>query len=176
MTFSLGPGDGFDLTRHLQDDGSRLPPRYRLWWNGHDLVLLGWQRSVIRFFTSFVVPNKSSIALGVQPSFSSWDVILSVLKQIPWPFVLFGLSVIFVSAAYSLPPLRLSANALGELCVSYVLTFVTPTVGLLIQDGRFTYDFWLTLLPLFIVNASRMIVMNIPDRDGDSKGNKVSFY
>jgi 1,4-dihydroxy-2-naphthoate octaprenyltransferase len=52
------------------------------------------------------------------------------------------------------------------------LTFVTPTVGLLIQGGNFTYDFWKTLLPLFIVNASRMIVMNIPDRLGDEQGGK----
>lgn len=93
---------------------------------------------------------------------------------LPWGFILLGLSAFAVAIAYSVEPFKLSSQALGELCVSYVLTFVTPCVGLLSQGGSVTWEVVYTLLPLFILNANRMIVMNIPDREGDEKGDKIT--
>jgi 1,4-dihydroxy-2-naphthoate octaprenyltransferase len=114
----------------------------------------------------------------VLPSIWSLDsvaeLILAVLHSVPWGFVLFGLSTFFVAWAYSLPPLRLSANALGEVCVSYVLTFTTPVVGCLLQQGQLSYGFVTLLLPLFLMNLNRMVIMNIPDREGDGKADKVT--
>lgn len=115
------------------------------------------------------VPLPNPLSLSSLASY-----VRSVLASTPWTFVSFGLSTFFVAAAYSLPPLRLSANALGEVCVAYVLTFATPAVGCLMQDGHVTLGFVKLLLPLMLANLSRMIVMNIPDREGDSKGGKTT--
>ncbi|EDQ90769.1 uncharacterized protein MONBRDRAFT_31623 [Monosiga brevicollis MX1] len=97
-----------------------------------------------------------------------------ILRAAPWPFVAFGLSTFAVAFAYSLPPLRLSANALGEICVSYVLTFVTPVVGCLLQDGQIDHHFLVILVPIFMMNLNRMVIMNIPDRAGDAKAQKIT--
>lgn len=129
---------------------------------------------ILAFLAGFSTVWRYLVLAGTPPTLRSWPAVINVISHIPWDFVLFCFSVAFVAVAYSLPPFRLSANALGELCVSYVLTFVTPVVGLLSQGGRLDSQFCLLLLPLFIVNASRMIVMNIPDRKGDEQGGKVT--
>ena len=100
--------------------------------------------------------------------------VVQTFAHLPLAFVLFGLSVFFVAFAYSVPPLRLSAVGLGELCVSYVLTFTVPVVGCLLQGGALTYDFFLLLTPIFLMNLNRMIIMNIPDRAGDRAAGKVT--
>lgn len=87
-------------------------------------------------------------------------------------FAFYGISVLFVSIAYSVKPFQFSYNALGEVIVSYVLTFVAPILGCVIQNGLISRNLLFSLMPLFINNMSRMIVMNIPDRDGDLKGGK----
>jgi 1,4-dihydroxy-2-naphthoate octaprenyltransferase len=99
---------------------------------------------------------------------------MRVLRVLPWDFIGLGLSVFVVAIAYSIEPFKLSSHALGELCVSYVLTLVTPVVGLLGQGGRISLDILTVLIPLFIINANRMVVMNIPDRAGDEEGGKVT--
>jgi 1,4-dihydroxy-2-naphthoate polyprenyltransferase len=118
---------------------------------------------VLRFVTN-INGSASSDLLFSDPSL--------FFKSIPWSFVLLGFSVFAVAIAYSVEPFKLSSHALGELCVSYVLTFVTPSVGILSQGGHLDWHVVYTLLPLFIVNANRMVVMNIPDRDGDEEGGK----
>lgn len=92
--------------------------------------------------------------------------------HLPTDFVLIGVSVVAVAFAYSVEPLRLSAQGLGEPCVSYVLTFAAPGVGYVLQGGVLDRTFLEHILPLFVINIARMIVMNIPDREGDLKGGK----
>ena len=95
-------------------------------------------------------------------------------QAFPWEFVLLGLSVLVVALAYSLPPFHLAANSLGELAVSYVLAFATPAVGLLSQGGEITLEFIQLIVPLFLINTARMMVMNVPDRAGDAAGGKIT--
>jgi len=89
-------------------------------------------------------------------------------------FIFYGLSVLFTSIAYSIEPYKLAYNSLGELIVSYVLTFATPIMGCIVQNGTITIQLIYILIPLFINNAIRMIVMNIPDKDGDKKAGKIT--
>jgi 1,4-dihydroxy-2-naphthoate polyprenyltransferase len=93
-------------------------------------------------------------------------------RSIPYDFFLFGMSVLFLSIAYSVKPFQLSYHALGEVIVSYVITFATPVVGCIVQNGYIGMDLIKILIPLFINNFTRMLVMNLPDKDGDKKGNK----
>jgi 1,4-dihydroxy-2-naphthoate octaprenyltransferase len=115
------------------------------------------------------------VRLGVAPaSLLSVGGFRDALLLVPWQFVAVGFAVLAVAAAYSLPPLRLSANALGELCVAFVLSFAAPAVGLLTQNGRITPQFVEVLLPFILLSFARMVVMNIADRDGDAKANKFT--
>ena len=92
----------------------------------------------------------------------------ALLAALPLEYVLIGVSVILVATAYSLPPLRLSAHALGEVCVAYVLTFAAPLTGLYAQGGHLSFEAACILLPACLVNLNRMIIMNLPDRVGDA--------
>ena len=55
-----------------------------------------------------------------------------------------------------------------------MLTFCTPAVGLLIQGGQLDLAFVQSLIPFFIISSVRMMVMNIPDREGDRQGGKIT--
>lgn len=115
------------------------------------------------------------VRLGVAPaSLLSLDGFAAALLLVPWQFVALGLAVLAVAAAYSVPPIRLSANALGELCVAFVLSFAAPCVGLLTQAGHITPAFVEALLPFCLLSFARMVVMNIADREGDAKANKFT--
>lgn len=115
------------------------------------------------------------VRLGVAPaSLLSLDGFRAALALVPWQFVALGLAVLAVAAAYSVPPVRLSANALGELCVAFVLSFAAPAVGLLTQAGEITPAFVEALLPFCLLSFARMVVMNIADREGDAKANKLT--
>lgn len=96
----------------------------------------------------------------------------ALFAALPLEYVLIGVSVIAVALAYSLPPMRLSAHALGEVCVAYVLTFAAPLTGLYAQGGHLSFEVACILLPACLVNLNRMIVMNLPDREGDALDNK----
>lgn len=98
----------------------------------------------------------------------------AIIMEIPVQYVLLGVSVMAVTMLYSLPPFRLSANALGEVCVAYVLTFALPLTGLYAQSGHTDFSVVAALLPACVINLNRMIVMNIPDRAGDLADNKLT--
>ena len=51
---------------------------------------------------------------GVLVDWSAPASVWAALPLAPWPMIATGLSVLAIAAAYSVPPLRLSANALGE--------------------------------------------------------------
>lgn len=124
-----------------------------------------------------LLPERFSADSGLMSLFSLTPddfVTLVTSDHFPLQFVIVGFSVLFVALAYSLPPLHLSANSLGELAVSYVLTFCTPAVGLLIQGGVVDLAFVQSMVPFFIISSVRMMIMNIPDREGDRLGGKVT--
>ncbi|EGD72828.1 hypothetical protein PTSG_04557 [Salpingoeca rosetta] len=134
------------------------------------LAFLSGAACVLRF-----VNIRHGVPLDIpQSTDDALELVTSTFAHLPHAFVLFGVSVFFVAFAYSLPPLRLSAVGLGEVCVSYVLTFSTPVVGCLLQGGSITFRFVLLLIPIFIMNLNRMIIMNIPDRHGDAAAGKVT--
>lgn len=133
-------------------------------------ALIAGASSVLRY-----VALHAGVNMAIPENFDdALAIITATMHNLPYSFVLFGLSVFFVAFAYSLPPFRLSAVGMGEVCVSYVLTLSTPVVGCLLQGGQVTVHFLLLLIPLFLFNVSRMVIMNIPDRAGDLAAGKVT--
>ena len=118
--------------------------------------------------------NIPSFQLLISSLTSSSSLMEEILTTFPISFILIGFSVLILSIFYSLEPIRLSKRGIGEWIVSYVLTIATPSVGVLIQGGEISTSFIMNLLPLFLLNTVRMMIMNIPDKDGDEKGGKVT--
>ena len=86
-----------------------------------------------------------------------------------------GLCAIALAWAYSAPPIRLAGRGLGELTVVLVLNVLTPIMGCVMQSGRFEASLFASLLPLCLIGYVRMLVMSIPDREGDAATNKRTF-
>jgi len=140
-------------------------PRWLAWWLGTLFAsgsLLGGAATVERYWF-----REHGLSLG---DFLRRPALIWL--HLPTEFVLLGLSVVAVAYAYSCRPLRLCERGVGELCVSYVLTFAAPGVGCLLQGGDLDLLFVCHVLPASIINAARMVVMNIPDRAGDEAGGK----
>ena len=95
--------------------------------------------SVPGFFVKLV-----QVMQGTDPDFGDMYSFLTTM----WPmeFIWIGISVLFVSIAYSVNPLRLSARGLGELCVSYVLTFAAPAIGTCIFIYIYAIHNWHTYI------------------------------
>lgn len=106
------------------------------WTGGSQVLVKGLlnrstaaRMSIATFLLSFVagiatIVRYLSFRVGISPSsLLSIFGFIDACKLVPWDFVLIGFSVLLVAFVYSSPPFRLSANALGECCVAYVLSF-----------------------------------------------------
>lgn len=165
------------FNEHADYEVDKLNENAGAWTGGSKVLAKGWLPRKAALIMGWLLLIFGSVFGGVATIaryiYVHHDGVIA-WSSIPWDFVLMGISVAFVSVAYSVPPFRLCARGLGELCVSYVLTFGTPVVGFVVQGGVLNSWFFIVLLPVFIVNAARMVVMNIPDREGDAKGDKIT--
>ena len=104
------------------------------------------------------------------------NVLMRIAPHNQLSFFSHGFSVLFVAIAYTKPPFKLCYRGMGELCVSYVLCYCTPYVGLITQNGHITWEFLTMLFPLIVFNGIRMIVMNIPDKHSDQLSGKSRSF
>eukprot|EP01090_Pellita_catalonica_P023265 TRINITY_DN946_c0_g1_i1.p1 TRINITY_DN946_c0_g1~~TRINITY_DN946_c0_g1_i1.p1 ORF type:complete len:362 (-),score=16.90 TRINITY_DN946_c0_g1_i1:341-1426(-) len=157
----------------LRDD---LLPRWVALLTGSLLLLLTFFSGAftsLRFVQVRHLQSESIFQLFWQGIYAKPAAIWPLL---PWSMVLIGASVMLIAAAYSLPVLgRLSSLGLGEFCVAYVLGYCAPAVGAAAQHGDvFAADFVWAMLPAIFLGYARMLVMNIPDREGDQLGGKIT--
>jgi 1,4-dihydroxy-2-naphthoate polyprenyltransferase len=68
---------------------------------------------------------------------------------------------------YTAPPLRLNYRGLGEVTTAGMLTVLTPVLACYLQAGTIPGLLPAVVVPLFLVMAARMMVMNLIDRDAD---------
>ena len=71
---------------------------------------------------------------------------------------------------YTAPPLRLNYHGLGEVTVAVVLSLSVPLLAVGLQVDRLAAPAWLlgALLPILVLQAARMLTMNLADHDGDA--------
>jgi 1,4-dihydroxy-2-naphthoate octaprenyltransferase len=81
-------------------------------------------------------------------------------------------AAIALAWGYSAPPVRLVGRGLGELTVVTVLNVLTPLFGCVMQLGLVSGRLFAVALPLGIIGYARMLVMSIPDREGDAAAGK----
>lgn len=82
------------------------------------------------------------------------------------------LAAIALAWMYSAPPFRLVGRGLGELTVVLVLNVLTPAFGHVVQRGALSDAALVVAIPLGLIGYMRMLVMSIPDREGDAAAGK----
>jgi 1,4-dihydroxy-2-naphthoate octaprenyltransferase len=89
--------------------------------------------------------------------------------------------VLFGCWAYSAPPFKLHSRGLGELTVALIVTTLTPLYSLALQVGSWPrvesmlLPFGLMILPLAILQFTRILVLNIPDYAADREVGKKTL-
>ncbi|MFI5297528.1 MAG: prenyltransferase [Polyangiales bacterium] len=82
------------------------------------------------------------------------------------------LAAIALAWMYSTPPFRLVGRGLGEITVVVVLNVLTPLFGLVVQGGTIGVRLFAVVVPLGVIGYMRMLIMSIPDREGDALAGK----
>lgn len=123
-----------------------LPPELSYW--------LGVAVMIILAISTVVLPNRAS--------------------------VICLLLILVFSNQYSAPPFRLQCMGLGEATVGLVLNTLTPLFGFFMAQGRSevcfpNQFFWSTIAFNFLIEHSRMMVMNMADVIPDLKANKTTL-
>jgi putative NADPH-quinone reductase/1,4-dihydroxy-2-naphthoate octaprenyltransferase len=93
------------------------------------------------------------------------------------PAVLLICGILFVLAlGYTVPPLRLSYRALGEIDVGLTHSFAVVVCGYIFQGGSIDDAFpWLLSLPMFFAALPSIIMSGIPDYDADKAASKETL-
>ncbi|KAJ3154509.1 hypothetical protein HDU86_004638 [Geranomyces michiganensis] len=92
-------------------------------------------------------------------------------------------AIIGLAWSYTSPPFRVHYHSLGEVIVAAVLTTLVPLFGFATQPGVATtwenFSLPTTFLNLIALLAlqqwARMVVMSLPDVQGDAKADKITF-
>lgn len=104
------------------------------------------------------------------------SVVLACLFTLVYSFPLYFLGfVIFGNLLgwfYTAPPVGLVYRRLGELATILTAGILLPGMGYLVMNGAFDWNFLIIALPLMMYGASFILGVEIPDMEGDIKGNK----
>ncbi|KAJ3166920.1 hypothetical protein HDU88_003009 [Geranomyces variabilis] len=92
-------------------------------------------------------------------------------------------AIICLAFSYTSPPFRVHYHSLGEVIVAAVLTTLVPLFGFATQPGIATTwedftvptTFWHLIALLALQQWARMVVMSLPDVQGDAKADKITF-
>jgi 1,4-dihydroxy-2-naphthoate octaprenyltransferase len=83
-----------------------------------------------------------------------------------------GVAAAALAWMYSAPPFRLVGRGLGEATVVLVLNVLTPVFACLVQGVDVGGPLLAVVVPLGVIGYVRMLVMSIPDREGDAAAGK----
>ena len=89
-----------------------------------------------------------------------------------WPLFWLGVVGVFISVAYTAPPLRLVHRGVGEIAVALGFGPVMTLGAYYVQRGRFDLEAGYLSIPVAILIALVLYVNEIPDRQGDARVGK----
>jgi 1,4-dihydroxy-2-naphthoate octaprenyltransferase len=87
----------------------------------------------------------------------------------------FGIGGIFLSIAYSMPPLQLSYRGLGEIAVGLTFGPIIVTGAYFLQANRIDIAPILISIPLAFLIANVLWINEIPDVEADRKAGKMNL-
>jgi 1,4-dihydroxy-2-naphthoate octaprenyltransferase len=89
-----------------------------------------------------------------------------------WPLVTLGLIGVFISVAYTAPPLRLVHRGVGEIAVGLGFGPVMALGAYYVQARAYSGEAVYASLPVAIFIALVLYVNEVPDRPGDARAGK----
>lgn len=112
------------------------------------------------------------IALALLGAFTAAGLALKASAS-PLPSALWLALAVVLTLGYTLPPLKLSYRALGELDVAFTHSAMVLWLGYLLQGGAASSPLpWLLSLPLFFAILPAIILAGVPDRAADADAGK----
>ncbi len=82
------------------------------------------------------------------------------------------LALLLLAWSYSAPPMRLLSRGLGEIAAAIVVAALVPYLGFAVQVGSLTPLALLAVLPLVLIQFVMLVVLDVPDRQGDASVGK----
>lgn len=111
------------------------------------------------------------VSLGA--SFVLWAAGLFIVALMPTPAArIAGVVTLVLAWFYTAPPLQFNYRGLGEVTVAAILNGLWPVVAVLLQSNTVPWLLVATLAPTALLQAARMMVMNLGDRISDASVGK----
>jgi 1,4-dihydroxy-2-naphthoate octaprenyltransferase len=73
---------------------------------------------------------------------------------------------------YTAPPVRLVYRRMGEIATVLTAGIMLPGMGYLVMNGTFGWNFLILAMPLMMYGIAFILGVEIPDMEGDIRGNK----
>ena len=89
-----------------------------------------------------------------------------------WPLFWLGAAGVFISLAYTAPPLRLVHRGIGEVAVALGFGPIVTLGAFYVQAQRYTWEAAYVSLPVAVLIALVLYLNEIPDRPGDELAGK----
>jgi 1,4-dihydroxy-2-naphthoate octaprenyltransferase len=103
------------------------------------------------------------------------SIVFIVLFSYSFVFFLYVLTGNILAWFYTAPPLKFSYRGLGELATMIAIGLMIPGLGFYVLAQTIDIALVLLTVPLMLYMAVFIISAEIPDRQGDSLGNKNTF-
>lgn len=85
------------------------------------------------------------------------------------------LAMLLLAWSYSAPPMRLNSRGWGEIIAAVVVAALVPFLGFAVQVGSVTTLALLAVLPLILIQFVMLLVLDVPDRQGDAAVGKSTL-
>jgi 1,4-dihydroxy-2-naphthoate octaprenyltransferase len=116
--------------------------------------------------TIIVVLYSLSILLGLA---------FTVLFSYSWTFFAFVIIANFIGWSYTAPPLKLVYRGFGELVTTLGASYLLAGAGYFVVKGTIDAPFVLFSLPLILFGFAVSLYLEIPDRNADRQGHKMTL-
>jgi 1,4-dihydroxy-2-naphthoate octaprenyltransferase len=141
--------------------------------NPHPVRWTGGSRVLVRQEIQPKVALITAVILGILAIFSGVRLVqVSDSGPLTLPLLLLAIGL---GWSYSAPPLKLNQRGLGELAGAVLITGITPIFGYYVLAGSFDLLPFLAVFPLCSWQFAVLLVLNIPDAQGDARAGKQTL-
>lgn len=97
---------------------------------------------------------------------------LGLALVMPMPARAYAFAAVTLGWFYTAPPFQLNYRGFGELTVATVLNLLVPSCAFALQAESHAPELVVLMVPAFLVQCVRMMVMNLADYEGDRQVGK----
>jgi 1,4-dihydroxy-2-naphthoate polyprenyltransferase len=111
-------------------------------------------------------------ALGSLAVLAMLTVLLISVKRLEPTTIMIMVLGFLGSFFYSTPPISLERTGYGELTASFIVAFLVPAFGYILQSGELHRLIAMVTFPLFVLHLAMLIAFDLPDYATDMKHDK----